>query len=109
MTDRAPQGYQPLNDPEPMTDTLRPTSSFRWRVSYGSDDVAIRSGGWPECHRYVVLQQWWMNTMLPGPQGEWRDVPLARASDAGDEPPPWDCACSKADCPYCGPRLALIV
>lgn len=64
--------------------THHPTMRFRWRQSFSERDaVPIRSGGWPESPRFVVLQQWWaMDTsgadVYPpdGRPGEWRDVPL---------------------------------
>ena len=61
-----------------MSGHYQSTMRLRWiEVRGGVDDDVVRGmiPGWPECGpSYYKLQQWWMNTVTPGPDGEWRDI-----------------------------------
>ena len=63
-----------------MSETYRPTMALRWVEHSGlRDDNVPRAmiPGWPENGpTYYKLQQWWQNTVAPGPVGEWRDVEI---------------------------------
>lgn len=62
-----------------MSDYFRPTMRLRWIEVRDGDESVVRGmiPGWPECGpSYYKLQQWWQNTVTPGPDGEWRDVPV---------------------------------
>lgn len=50
---------------------LQPTLAFRW-YERRDKDAWVNEG---IERRIRTLQQYWTNTVIPGPQGEWRDVP----------------------------------
>lgn len=55
----------------------RPTKAFRWYERVDAE-LWINEG---RHQRVRTLQQYWENTVTPGPQGEWRDVPTEVEGD----------------------------